>query len=56
LLERCSRDIRRLLLGEAASEPDEVTEAVDHGDVSIWDEYVGSVPGGVSYADSGDAP
>jgi len=56
LLERCSRDIRRLLLGEAASEPDEVTEAVDYGDVSIWDEYVGSVPGGVSYADSGDAP
>jgi CRISPR-associated protein Cas1 len=55
LLDRCSQDIRGLLLGEAVSKPDELTEAVDYGDVSIWDEYVGSVPGGVSYADQGDA-
>lgn len=51
LLDRCARDIRRLLLGDAAAQPDELVEALNLDDVSIWDEYAGSVPGGVSYGD-----
>ena len=51
LLDRCSRDIHRLLLGDTATPPDEVADAFDLDDLSIWDEYAGSVPSGVSYGD-----
>ncbi|AYY12436.1 type I-E CRISPR-associated endonuclease Cas1 [Actinobacteria bacterium YIM 96077] len=52
LLDRCARDIRRLLLPD---EPDDVADDggdVDFDDVSLWDEYVLSVRGGVSYGDA----
>jgi CRISPR-associated protein Cas1 len=51
LLERCSRDIHRLLFDGEPSEP-AGDDGIDHGDVSIWDEYFGSVQGGVSYGDT----
>jgi CRISPR-associated protein Cas1 len=49
LLERCSRDIHRLLLDEQPAES--VDEDTGYADVSIWDEYVGQVRAGVSYGD-----
>lgn len=48
LLERCARDIRRLLLGD---EPDTRHEADDEIDIiSLWDDRQDTVPGGVSYS------
>lgn len=48
LLERCARDIRRLLLGD---EPETRHEADDEIDViSLWDDRENTVPGGVSYS------
>lgn len=49
LLDRCARDIRSLLLGSEASDVPE--EVIDFDDVSLWDEYLVSVPGGTSYGD-----
>ena len=51
LLERCSRDIHRLLLGEDETEPVD-DDGIDYDHVSIWDEYVAPVRGGVAYGDA----
>jgi CRISP-associated protein Cas1 len=51
LLERCSRDIHRLLQGDDSADP-VGHDGVDYDDVSIWDEYVAPVRGGVSYGDA----
>lgn len=50
LLERCSRDIHTLLLGDSSKEPEQV-DGIDYDDVSIWDEYEAPVRGGVSYGE-----
>lgn len=53
LLDRCARDIRRLLLpGEDPESSAVDDEGMDFDDVSLWDEYVVSVRGGVSYGDA----
>ncbi|NDL56605.1 type I-E CRISPR-associated endonuclease Cas1e [Phytoactinopolyspora mesophila] len=53
LLERCARDIRRLLLPEEDPESDAQDDAdMDFDNVSLWDEYVVSVRGGISYGDA----
>lgn len=51
LLERCSRDIHRLLQGDDTADPAD-HDGTDYDDVSIWDEYVAPVRGGVSYGDA----
>lgn len=49
LLERCARDIRRLLLGE--SDKEDLKEVFEVDSISLWDERDGKVAGGMSYGD-----
>jgi CRISPR-associated protein Cas1 len=51
LLDRCARDIRRLLQDEDSAEP-VPDDGVDYDNVSIWDEYAAPVRSGVSYGDA----
>ncbi|MDV6013050.1 type I-E CRISPR-associated endonuclease Cas1e [Haloechinothrix sp. LS1_15] len=47
LLQRCSRDIRRLLLGE--QEADATDDIMFTDNVVLWDEYLGEVGAGIAY-------
>lgn len=49
LLERCARDIRRLLLPDEPDEDDESSAEVDV--IRLWDDGEKTVPGGVAYGD-----
>ncbi|SNR83702.1 CRISPR-associated protein, Cas1 family [Haloechinothrix alba] len=49
LLQRCSRDIRRLILGIEGEDADEDTYL---DNVALWDEQAGTVSAGVSYGES----
>jgi CRISP-associated protein Cas1 len=51
LLERCARDIRQLLLPDEPLDSDTGDDGQDFDDVSLWDEYVLPVRGGVAYGD-----
>ncbi len=50
LLERCARDIRRLLLGDP--EDTDTFEYFEVDTISLWDDRQGDVAGGVSYGDA----
>jgi CRISPR-associated protein Cas1 len=46
ILERCTKDIRRLILGAGEAEADDLHIDI----VSLWDNKLGEVVSGVSYA------
>ncbi|GAA5107397.1 type I-E CRISPR-associated endonuclease Cas1e [Haloechinothrix salitolerans] len=50
LLERCARDIRRLLIGDP--EETDSAEYFEVDTISLWDDRHGNVAGGVSYGDA----
>jgi CRISPR-associated protein Cas1 len=52
LLERCTRDIRHLLTPGEDPESEINDENQDFDNNSLWDEYVVSVRGGISYGDA----
>lgn len=52
ILERCTKDIRRLLLG--ADDAESESFAVDI--LSLWDNKLGEIKSGFSYAPAGDEP
>lgn len=53
-LDRCVRDIQRLLL--PASAPDDIEQGLGENVVRLWDGSRRAVAGGTSYADSDDLP